>query len=542
MNASPDRGLPAPTRLAAALSIAFASAMSIAATVQVPSHAPGASTATDARLESARQHYALRMAQRAERMHERSPWRERSKALRHISGTVLPVTNCADDGSDGTLRSVIAGAGEGDTIDLSALACSTITLTQGPIDLSVLGDHHINDLSIIGPGADVLTIDGNNDRVLTHGDFQIGLGTLAISDLTIAHGNYTHGLASCLDSSGNIELTRSVVTDCRASNGGPLTFGGAVSAAYLTMTSSTISDSRSDASGDNVAIGGGAYVSGNATLIDSTISGNAAEAQTPGDGTFYITAGGGLYVRGGLAMTRSTVADNALITSDFFNGPGGGIFVRADAEIRESTFDTNLASNGGGLYKAVFSHYGDPGTTLEIWNSTISANGAYYGGGGMVTLRPTIIANSTIAANSAGLNVGGLWCRSACSLDLGSSIVARNFYGEFAGQYFDIRSDTAITIAGASNLVMHPGENVTLPADTRTDDPLLQPLSDNGGPTATMPLGEGSPAIDAGNNNAGLDFDQRGEGFPRVSGAAADIGAFEVQQPDDDEIFANGFE
>jgi len=57
-----------------------------------------------------------------------------------------------------------SGAGEGDTIDLSELACSTITLTQGAIDLSVLGDHHINDLTIIGPGAAALTIDGNGDR------------------------------------------------------------------------------------------------------------------------------------------------------------------------------------------------------------------------------------------------------------------------------------------------------------------------------------------------------------------------------------------
>ena len=37
----------------------------------------------------------------------------------------------------------------------------------------------------------------------------------------------------------------------------------------------------------------------------------------------------------------------------------------------------------------------------------------------------------------------------------------------------------------------------------------------------------GSPAVDAGSNLAGLSFDQRGDGFPRVVGAQADIGAFE---------------
>jgi hypothetical protein len=65
----------------------------------------------------------------------------------------------------------------------------------------------------------------------------------------------------------------------------------------------------------------------------------------------------------------------------------------------------------------------------------------------------------------------------------------------------------------------------------------------NGGSTLTHALGEGSPAIDAGSNDAFLDFDQRGEGFARVVGTEADIGAFEVQPAGPvDEIFADGFE
>lgn len=56
---------------------------------------------------------------------------------------------------------------------------------------------------------------------------------------------------------------------------------------------------------------------------------------------------------------------------------------------------------------------------------------------------------------------------------------------------------------------------------------MLEPLADNRGFTMTHVLAAGSPAIDAGNNEAGLDTDQRGKGFPRVSGAQADIGAYE---------------
>ena len=54
---------------------------------------------------------------------------------------------------------------------------------------------------------------------------------------------------------------------------------------------------------------------------------------------------------------------------------------------------------------------------------------------------------------------------------------------------------------------------------------LLGPLADNGGPTLTMALLPGSPAIDAGNTSLAPATDQRG--FPRPAGLAADIGAFE---------------
>ena len=56
----------------------------------------------------------------------------------------------------------------------------------------------------------------------------------------------------------------------------------------------------------------------------------------------------------------------------------------------------------------------------------------------------------------------------------------------------------------------------------------LLPLANNGGPTPTIALGAGSPAVDAGANPAGLTTDQRGPGFPRVRRRRPpDIGAFE---------------
>ena len=64
-------------------------------------------------------------------------------------------------------------------------------------------------------------------------------------------------------------------------------------------------------------------------------------------------------------------------------------------------------------------------------------------------------------------------------------------------------------------------------------DPKLGPLAANGGPTRTMALLAGSPAIDTGPNPVPdfpmNQFDQRGDGFARVVNGQVDIGAFEVQ-------------
>ena len=520
-----------PTALAVALSLALAGARE-----------PATSRGTDTADPSL--HYALRMSQRAMRNALRMPANGALRVEPRSPHDTLPVTSCADDGGAGTLRSVIAAATEGDVVDLGALDCTTITLTQGVIDLSVLGPHPIHDLAIVGPGADALTIDGNGDRVFAHGDFQIGLGTLAISDLAIANGNSTLGLASCIDSSGHVALKRAVVSGCKASGGAPLTFGGAVSAAYLDMASSTIADSRSAASGDNVAVGAGAYVSGDATIVGSTISGNVTIAQSGGDGTYYLTGGGGIYVRGALEMSTSTVTNNSVITYHNPVGPGGGVFVRGDADVSYSTFDRNLASTGGAIEKAVFSHYGDPGTTLAIANSTIYLNGAYYAGGAIRTVRPTSLANVTISRNNSGFSIGGVACfGSDVTLELESSILAWNHTGDTKYTYSDLASYEALTVGGTRNIVLVASYNIALPGDTLDTDPALGPLIDNGGPTATMAPTMGSPAIDAGNDTLGLAFDQRGFGFPRVSGRRADIGAFEVQRgPPNDSIFVGDFD
>ena len=535
------------TPLAAALAFAL-----VAGTAFDVNAAPAAPTSAQA---SPASRYALRMQTRLARA-PGALTRGATPPPRAPAGATLPVTSCADDADPGTLRNVLAGAAEGDTVDLSALTCSTITLTQGPIDSSVLGDHHLYDVTLQGPGRDKLTIDGGNvSQILVAGGFSGAKGRLIVNDLRIANGRYTGSLAACILSFGGaVELNRVDVTNCHSSGTYPLIFGGAIDVNMLSMTDSTVTASSAIASGaHSTAAGGGVYAGDSTELVDSTISGNSVSAPyAQYDG--YASVGGGLYSRGDLSVINSTISGNSIeATRDGEDAAGGGIYVRGIATISGTTIDGNRADgDGGGVFKAIYSVWGEPGgsnprTVLRITNSTLSDNTAARGGGGIATSRPLYLANSTVADNHAGEGGGGVLFRldgiidSAGPLDLQSSIVAANQAGDGAAFAADIDADAALVTTGANNLVMAVGEPITLPADTLSADPQLLPLADNGGPTRTRALGAGSPAIDAGNNAADLEFDQRGAGFVRVSGVAADIGAFE-DQAGEDVIFQDGFD
>lgn len=489
--------------------------------------------------------YALRLAQRV------LP-RPAVTGLHTSSQTpqaVLPVTSCADDGSDGTLRQVLSIAGEGDTIDLSGLTCGTITLTQGKLDISALGDHPVYDLTLQGPGHGALAIDGNGGRVLSAGAFEVGLGTLTIADLTIRNGVSTAGLAACIRTSGNVVLERVVIDDCHASGGNPLTFGGALDVSGdLTLVDSTLSGSSSSAAGDAVADGGGAYVAGDVVLTRSVVSGNSVTSEAAGDGRHYLAAGGGLYVRSALDAEYSTIADNQATSPTGQAVIGGGIFVRGDATVAASTISGNSAydGSGGGIFKGVFSNYGDPGSSLALTDSTLAGNAAVTGGA-VATQRPLTATGTTIAFNAATAGAGGIAVvttgepYAVAGLTLDSTIAADSGDG-IGGATDDLASDAPVTVGGAHDLIMAASAAVTPPPETLVDDPLLQPLADNGGPTLTLSLATGSPALDAGSNPTARDYDQRGPGFPRLCGTSPDIGAFEACATVDDVIFFDGFD
>ena len=284
-------------------------------------------------------------------------------------------------------------------------------------------------------------------------------------------GVANHGVLSI---SGERNVAISDVT-IRHGNGGQ---GGGINnhSGTVTLTNVTVS-------GNNGPGGGGGIYShfGTVNLINSTVSGNLNDCGVGGGG---ITIG---LPPGSLTLTNSTVSGNSSSCA------GGGIYHGQNWQggtttltITNSTISGNSVTDGsiGGIYA---------GGMVTITNSTISGNTASVGTGGIVGVDETNIRNTTIAGNSAGLQ-------------------ARDCGGTLASQGHNLVQDTTgCTITG------DPTGNIT------GEDPLLGPLSDNGGSTLTYALQVGSPAIDKGDDSVAPPTDQRG--VARVG--TSDIGSFE---------------
>ena len=224
-----------------------------------------------------------------------------------------------------------------------------------------------------------------------------------------------------------------------------------------------------------------------ASITGLTITGG----KTPGNG-------GGVSNSGTLTMTGCTVSGN-------------------------TTTYGELTEEGGGIYN---------NGTLSLIDSTIAANRGYGSydtyGGGIFNSGTLTVTGSTIAANSAAhADGGGIW-NAGGTVTLTDTIVADNtsdyFYSSGPGP-----SDIWGTVTGTYDLIGTGGSgglvNGVNGNRVGVADPVLGALGNYGGPTQTIPLLPGSPAIDAGTSAGAPATDQRGE--PRVG--AVNIGAFESQ-------------
>ena len=433
--------------------------------------------------------------------------------------TLRQAIESANNDASGT-SNCAAGNGADTIVFAAALANSTITLAAGELTIN-------SPLTVAGSGQ---TISANSaSRIAT-----INTADATLSDLTLRDGNALlgtyHGSGALRIIDSAVAMTNVTVT----ANQGYYAGGISVSNSTFTATDSVVSDNTT--TNNSHGNGGGVLAIGNTlvTLNASTISGNSTGHQ-----------GGGMYVglNAALAMYGSTVSGNTVVAGGAAQS-GGGIFGYRCAKI--ALTDSAVTGNtghfqGGGILAN--------NCQLTLINTTVSGNASEVSSGGGVYVEDGTsaqVVNSTISGNAAQES-GGILVYKDTTLTLANTLISANTVNANYLNTADLQAYGVGNTISASYCLMGSALNGPFAGNHNvfSDAPLLGPLQNNGGPTQTMALLSGSPAIDAGSNalakngTTALVYDQRAPLFPRIFNAKADIGAFEFQG---ERIFSNGFE
>lgn len=275
-----------------------------------------------------------------------------------------------------------------------------------------------------------------------------------------------------------------------AVEGIPSGFGGAIyadgaglqdgSPSALTIRTSTFDSNRAAYQGGALALFG--YDGDVFTIETSTFSANVAGTSTTvGIGGAIRHANGPLFIR------DTTFSDNTSY------GSGGALWSGNSKTLYGGEFTNVTASNN------------------RANDSTAAAS--VYGGAFYITGGPYRLINSTLVGNHAH-DSGGAFMSGADTVTIYNTIVANNTSSD---------SRQCRTTSTGSNNIQFPTSSFACVSGITQVNPQLAPLAINGGPTMTMALTPGGPAINAGNDSQCIETDQRLA--DRVG--ACDIGAFE---------------
>jgi hypothetical protein len=348
-----------------------------------------------------------------------------------------------------------------------------------------------------------------------------GGGTVTMTGCTVS-GNTVYGKGAGIASTSALTLI-----DCNIANNSAhdsvssdTGVGGGIWCAQSNSHVPALSLTGCTVSGNVAGLaGGGVYSDAYATMTGCTVSNNQAGK-----------AGGGIYIKFvSLDMTACTVSGNMAALAP--NSKGGGIWNDGTLTMTGCTISENVANGyGGGIF-----NFSNASTPLTLTNCTVYGNAAYTVGsigigGGIfnIALGTSTLSNCTVAGNRAsfaggGGAGGGIANYKGRNFDLNNSIVAgsQNVGGDIAG-----------LVSGHNNVIDDPNGAGGLTAtngNVLVSNPRLGTLGDYGGPTQTMVLLPGSPAISAGSTAfipAGITTDQRG--VARTHGNSVDAGAVEA--------------
>ena len=283
-----------------------------------------------------------------------------------VNAAVYIVTKTADtndgtcDAADCSLREAIVAANA--TID-NDIVVFALPLFSSPQTITLSGSELVvaanGSLSILGPGANRLTISGNNtSRILVSGaNVMVNIHNLRFTGGNGVGAVNTGRGGAIYNVGGTMVISNSILTGNSAANGGAL----------------------------NNAASASPSVPANLTLINCIISNNSATSSGSAMQNFSTSF---------LNMRNTTVNNNTTTST----GIAGAFQANGTVTISNSTFSGNTApaGTGGGLYYN--------GSSLIVNNSTFAFNSSSVGGGGFHRTGTTLTANfrNSIISNNAG--------------------------------------------------------------------------------------------------------------------------------------------
>jgi CSLREA domain-containing protein len=230
---------------------------------------------------------------------------------------------------------------------------------------------------------------------------------------------------------------------------------------------------------------GNASSGARSTVIDARGSSRVIEVPA---GSSAVLAG--LTITGGNAPTGAgaQIASggqlglyDAIVKNNVTTGRGGGVANSGSLQVFGTTFTGNRAGAGGAIAA-------EPSSNTFLYISTVSGNTATSAGGGISNNGNIQLQRVTFAGNTASAG-GGLFEEAESSSALWSNLFARN--SSACGGSTTDRSIWSANLSDDATCGFAAGQGIG------PVDPRLGPLANNGGPTDTHALGEGSPAINA---------------------------------------------
>ena len=464
-----------------------------------------------------------------------------------------------------TISAAVTAASNGDTIDITG------SITEATINVS-------KNLVIRGHGTSTIVNNSSGSQAV----FNFSSGTSKIMDMTVRNGRYgiyvTTANLTILNctvkynsyngiycSTTNSSYTLNILNSEISNNGSSAITGGA--GIYnswrgtLLISNSNIINNSSISTNRNYGGGIYCYNYANLTLSNCNVTGN-----TVSGGSYNF--GGGIYLEmySTATITSCNINNNTASSGsynfgggfygDFYstctlsfcniNGNscsgsggysfGGGVCVEGSGTtiinignclISNNTVNGSSYSFGGGVYI-------DYGVSCLITNSTIYKNriingGPYTFGGGIYVDGYCAFNNCTITENSiyrisstGWTNGGGIYSSSSTNTVLKNTILANNL-----AQGINNKDIYGTFTSYGYNLIRQNPASGSISTDIIGSNPSLDTLNNNGGPTMTLALLSGSPAINTASNtdmfgNIVL-FDQRNSRRTSLN----DIGAYE---------------